>query len=137
MNFIRKGRNSGIRRDEEKKTKATFESSQSYSVLDESRSILAVDIFRSFFGIETRKERSYDLFEIQPNPRNNTFGHMGSIPIVLPIPRKNLNNRIQKTVPLLDVYDFFRNDPLYLSPRDLMPQINKKNILLRPILYAK
>ena len=130
MNFIRKERNSGIRHDEEKKTKATFESSQNYSVLDESRSILAVDIFHSFLDIETRKERSYDLFEIQPNPRNDVFRHMGSIPIVLPIPRKNPNNRIQKTVPLLDVYDFFRNDPFYLIPR-LMGQINKKNILLR------
>ena len=65
-------------------------------------------LFNTAFGIETRKERSYDLFEVQANQRNNTFGHMGSVPIVLPIPRKNLNIRIQKTVPLLDVYDFFR-----------------------------
>ena len=131
MNFIKKERNSGLRRDEEKKTKATFESSQNYSVLDESRSILAVDIFQSYFGIETRKERSYDLFEIQPNQRNDTFWHTGGIPIVLPIHRETLNNRIQKTVPLLDVFDFFRNDQFYLNPRRLMGQINKKNILLR------
>ena len=135
MNYIRKERNMEVRRDEEKKGKTAFESSQNYTVLDESRSIFAVDIYHSFFGNETRKERSYDLFEIHTNPVNDKIAYMRDIPIFLPIHMEKLNNRIHERIPLLDVYDFFRNDPLYLfshlgSSRSTA-KVKKKNLLLR------
>ncbi len=135
MKFIKREIGLRRRRDEEKKSKVTFESSQNYTVLDESQSILAVDIFGSFFGNETRKEISYDMFEIHTNPMNDKFEYMRSIPIVLPIYMENLNNRIHKRIPLLDVYDFFRNDSFYLisylGSRRLTGKVNKKNLLLR------
>ena len=109
------GYNNAVYRSESRRNiHFKFESSQNYTVLDESRSIFAVDIYHSFFGNETRKERSYDLFEIHTNPVNDKIAYMRGIPIVLPIYIEILNNRNHKRIPLLDVYDFFRNDPLYL-----------------------
>ena len=135
MNYIRKERNLEEHRDEEKKGKTAFESSQNYTVLDESRSILAAEMYNSYFGTKTTKERGYDLFEIHTNPVNDKFAYMRSIPIVLPIQIENLNNRIHKRIPLLDVYDFFRNDSFYLisylGSRRLTGKVNKKNLLLR------
>ena len=135
MKFIKREIGLRRRRDEEKKSKVTFESSQNYTVLDESQSILAVDIFGSFFGNETRKEISYDMFEIHTNPMNDKFEYMRSIPIVLPIYMENLNNRIHKRIPLFDVYDFFRNDSFYLisnlGSHRLTSKVNKKNLLVR------
>lgn len=135
MNYIRKERNLEEHRDEEKKGKTAFESSQNYTVLDESRSILAAEMYNSYFGTKTTKERGYDLFELHTNPVNDKFAYMRSIPIVLPIYMENLNNRIHKRIPLFDVYDFFRNDSFYLisnlGPRRLTSKVNKKNLLVR------
>ncbi|MHB1709644.1 MAG: AAA family ATPase [Thermoplasmataceae archaeon] len=133
IKFILNNRNIRVHEETSRKIKTTFEPTQTYDGLDESRSILSVDIFSSYFNMEARKERSYDLFDIRPNLGTDRFGYTEGIPVVLPIHRENLNKKTQKSVPLFAVYDFFRNDQINLGSRFRfgMSPIRKKALLLR------